>query len=94
MQISNEWIMDSGCSFHMSPNRDWFSAYEAIAGGVVLTGNNAAYKVAGIGPIRIKMHHGIIRTLTDVRHVPNLEGILFQWPPLMLVGSCRWLKVE
>ena len=23
----NEWILDSGCTFHMSHNRDWFTTY-------------------------------------------------------------------
>ena len=22
--VDNEWIMDSGCSFHMCPNIEWF----------------------------------------------------------------------
>ena len=39
-------------------------------------GNDVAYKVVGIGIIRIKKHDGIVRTLTDVRHVPNLKKIL------------------
>ena len=23
---SDEWIMDSGCTYHMCPNREWFSS--------------------------------------------------------------------
>ncbi|GJW84183.1 retrovirus-related pol polyprotein from transposon TNT 1-94 [Tanacetum coccineum] len=30
----NEWIKDSGCSRHMTSNKDLFSTYEAINGGV------------------------------------------------------------
>ena len=71
-RFSNEWIMDSGCSFHMSPYRDWFSTYD-IAGAAVLMSNNAASKVVGIGSIHIKMHDGIVRTLTDVCHVLDLK---------------------
>ena len=36
-------------------------------------GNNVASKVVGIGAIRIKMFDGIVRTLSNVRHVPNLR---------------------
>ncbi|XP_070045780.1 uncharacterized mitochondrial protein AtMg00300-like [Nicotiana tomentosiformis] len=36
-------------------------------------GNNAACKVIGEGTIRIKMHDGVVRTLTDVRYVPDLK---------------------
>ena len=36
-------------------------------------GNNVTCKTIGIESIRIKMYDGIVRTLTDVRHVPELE---------------------
>lgn len=36
-------------------------------------GNNTSYKVIGIGNIIIKMFNGVVRTLCDVRHVPNLK---------------------
>ena len=41
--------------------------------GVVLMGNNASSKVAGIGTVRIRMFDGVVRTLGDVRHVPDLK---------------------
>ena len=28
---SDVWIMDTGCSFHMTPNRDWFETYKSRA---------------------------------------------------------------
>ena len=61
--------MDLGWSFHIGPNRDWFSTYEAIASGVVLMGNNATCKVVGIRSMHVKMHDGIIRTIIDVCYV-------------------------
>ena len=69
----NEWILDTACSFHMCPNRDYFSTYKSVQGGVVLMGNNHACKIAGMGTIKIKMHDGVVRTLTDVRHIPDLK---------------------
>ncbi|KAG8498844.1 hypothetical protein CXB51_005680 [Gossypium anomalum] len=33
-KVSEEWILDSGCTFHMSPNRDWFTTYETVSEGV------------------------------------------------------------
>ena len=73
IKLKDEWIMDTGCSYHMCPNKDWFSSYESIDGGVVLMGNNAPCKTIGIGTVRIRMADGIVRTLTDVRHVPDLK---------------------
>ena len=56
-------MLDSGCIFHMCPNQDWFSTYEKVSKGVVLSGNNASYRIAGIGIIKIKMYDGVVRTL-------------------------------
>jgi len=36
-------------------------------------GNNRSCKVLGIGSIRINMHDGVVRTLTNVRHIPDLK---------------------
>ncbi|KAG8501095.1 hypothetical protein CXB51_003175 [Gossypium anomalum] len=30
-KVSEEWIIDLGCTFHMSPNRDWFTTYETVS---------------------------------------------------------------
>ncbi|KAG8489524.1 hypothetical protein CXB51_017540 [Gossypium anomalum] len=72
-KVSEEWILDSGCIFHMSPNRDWFTTYETMSEGVVLMGNNASCKIVGVGTIKVKMFDGVVRTLSDVRHVPELK---------------------
>ncbi|KAG8498562.1 hypothetical protein CXB51_004879 [Gossypium anomalum] len=72
-KVNEEWILDSGCTFHMSPNRDWFTTYETVFEGVVLMGNNASCKIVGVGIIKVKMFDGVFRTLSDVRHVPKLK---------------------
>ncbi|KAG8472196.1 hypothetical protein CXB51_036507 [Gossypium anomalum] len=72
-KVSEEWILDSGCTFHMSPNRDWFTTYETVFEGVVLMGNNTSCKIAGFGTIKVKMFDGVVRTLSDVRHAPELK---------------------
>ena len=41
--------------------------------GVVLIGDNASCKVAGIGTVSIKMFDGVVCTLGDVKHVPDLK---------------------
>ena len=72
-QPSGEWILDSGCSFHMCPNMDFFKTFEQVDGGKVLLGNNLACKVAGIGTINIMIFDGIERDLKQVRYVPELK---------------------
>ncbi|RVW71367.1 Retrovirus-related Pol polyprotein from transposon TNT 1-94 [Vitis vinifera] len=41
--------------------------------GYVLMNNDVSCKVARIGNIKIKMFDGVVRTLCDVRHVPDLR---------------------
>ncbi|KAG8488139.1 hypothetical protein CXB51_018349 [Gossypium anomalum] len=72
-KVSEEWILDSSCTFHMSPNRVWFTTYETLSKCVVLMGNNVSYKIAGVGTIKVNMFDGVVRTLSDVRHVPELK---------------------
>ncbi|XP_070043019.1 uncharacterized mitochondrial protein AtMg00300-like [Nicotiana tomentosiformis] len=73
----------------MCPNRDLFTTYESIGGGVVLMGNNAACKVIGKGTVRIKMHDSMVRTLTDVRHAPDLKKNLISLGTLESLG-CKY----
>ncbi|KAH9780501.1 hypothetical protein KPL71_008103 [Citrus sinensis] len=72
-QPTEEWILDSGCSFHMSPNKQLFKTFEKVDTGKVLLGNNLACKVAGIGTVTITMHDGVDRELRSVRYVPELR---------------------
>nr|GEX50458.1 retrotransposon protein [Tanacetum cinerariifolium] len=47
----DEWIKDSGCSKHMTSNRNLFSTYKAYNGGNVVFGNNIRGNIIGIGRI-------------------------------------------
>ena len=71
--LTDSWILDSTYSYHMTPNKDWFNTYMSVNFGFVLIGNDASCEVAGIGNISIKMFDGVVRTLCDVRHVPDLR---------------------
>ena len=57
----------------MCLHRNWYSTYQSIDDGVVYMGNDVTCKTVGIGSIRIRMFDGIVRTLTNVRHVPDLK---------------------
>ncbi|GJX07212.1 hypothetical protein Tco_0195144 [Tanacetum coccineum] len=43
----DEWIKDSGCSRHMTRNKDLFSTYKAIDGGNMVFGSNTKSKIIG-----------------------------------------------
>jgi hypothetical protein len=82
----DSWIVDSACSFHVTPNRDWFDTYRSINSGIVTMGNSAYCKITGIGNIIIKMFDGVVRTLCDVKHVPEVENNLISLDTLDLNG--------
>ena len=44
-----KWIMDSGCSRYMTPNRSWFEQFSDQVDGLVLLGDNKPCKIEGIG---------------------------------------------
>ena len=69
----DEWTLDSACSFHITPFKEWFQTYQPLNHGVVTLGDESVCDVAGIGNIQIQMHDGIVRTLSNVRHVPTMK---------------------
>lgn len=37
---ASEWILDSECTYHMTPNKAWLSDFKKTEGGNVIMGNN------------------------------------------------------
>lgn len=68
-----EWILDSGCTFHMTFMRPWLEDFRDLDGGEVVMGNDAACKVKGIGSVTLKFENGYTFTLERVRYVPDLN---------------------
>ena len=91
--LTDSWILDSTCSYHMTPNKDWFNTYNLVNFGSIMMGNDASCKVVGIRNIKIKMFDGVVRTLCDVRHVPDLRKNLISLGTLV-TGLVTSLQVE
>ncbi|KAE8691550.1 ABC transporter B family member 18 [Hibiscus syriacus] len=72
-QLTDVWILDFGCSYHIMPNREWFSTYMSVNSGFVYLGDDRCCNIVGIGDVRIKMYDGSVRTLSGVRHIPDLK---------------------
>ena len=73
---SNEWVMDSACTFHMCPKKEWFYKLVESKVGSVRMGNNQTCEISGIGQIKLKLHDGIVRVLKVVLYVPDLKSNL------------------
>ena len=70
--VSQRWIMDSGCSFHICPNKSWFHDLKE-ADGTVLLGNNHVCKIRGVGNVKLRLQDGSIKILTEVRFIPEVR---------------------
>ena len=69
----DRWVIDSGCSYHMTSRREWFSDFREFTGGQVLLVDDRAVSVQGIGTIMINTNGGTINKLANVSYVPNLK---------------------
>ncbi|KAE8720956.1 hypothetical protein F3Y22_tig00017808pilonHSYRG00163 [Hibiscus syriacus] len=85
---SSSWLLDSACSHHMTPNREWFFDFKELKGGIVYTTNNSPLDTLGIGSIRLRNQDRSIRTLTGVHYVPDLMRNLIS------VGTSKGLEVR
>ncbi|KAK1632904.1 hypothetical protein QYE76_007219 [Lolium multiflorum] len=64
------------------------SKAEALqSGDVVRMGDNNPREIVGIGSVQIKMHDGMTRTLTDVRHIPGMARNLISLSTLDVDGD-------
>lgn len=70
------WVMDSGCSFHICPDKDKFLDYQKLDGGTVRLGDDRACPILGLGSIKLRLEGGAITTLKQVRHVPEIKRSL------------------
>ena len=68
----NACLIDSGASFHTTPNRNWFSKYENFNGGKVYLGDNSVLDIVGHGSIHVKFSNGRIRRFDGIIHILGL----------------------
>ena len=53
VEKKSNWIIDSGCSHHMTGDMNNFFDFKSQDGGIVKVGNNATCQVKGIGSITL-----------------------------------------
>ena len=73
--IIDAWVVDSGASFHVTPDKKHFHDYVQGDFGQVRLGDDKPCKIVGMGTIFIKQQNGNQRLLKKVRHVPDLKKI-------------------
>lgn len=70
--LGDDWILNSGCSYHMCTDRNYFDSYKQANCGTITMMDNSTYKVIGIGMVKIKIFDDVVKTVGGVRHVPGL----------------------
>lgn len=58
--VSDIWILDFGCCFHMCPIKSLFIGLQEDPGQVLL-GDNHFCRIKGNGDIKLRMNSGIVR---------------------------------
>lgn len=52
-----EWVLDSSCFYHMTPNKNFF-LLQMIEEGIVYMDNDQSCKVTGMGVVILKLSNG------------------------------------
>ncbi|GKC30626.1 retrotransposon protein, putative, ty1-copia subclass [Tanacetum coccineum] len=79
-------IMDSGCSYHMTPGLDILFDFLKCDGGSVLLGDKRECKIRGIGKVRVQLRDGSSFVLNNVRYIPELKRNLISLETLEKEG--------
>ena len=68
-----EWVIDTGASYHATPQREFFVTYSSKYFDVIKMGNYGTIDIIGMGDIHIKTNFDYKLVLKDVRHVVDLR---------------------
>ena len=89
MRNHGAWLVDSGTSSHMTPNRALLSNYSA-AHGAVNVANSESIKIAGRGTVTMSVPDvdgGVQSVRFEALHVPDLAYNLFSTAVLIEAGG-------
>lgn len=84
-----EWVLDTGCSFHMTARKELFINLREKASGKVKMANNSHTEVKGIGSVRFRNQDGTTFLLHEVRYMPGIARNLISLGTLERKG-CKF----
>ncbi|GKU93138.1 hypothetical protein SLEP1_g6763 [Rubroshorea leprosula] len=67
------WVVDTAASYHVTPNKDWFSSYKEGDFGYLKMGNRFEAKIVGVGDVWLETNIRSKLNLKNVRHVPKIS---------------------
>ena len=69
----DDWVLDSGVSFHTTPHREIIENYVAGDFGKVYLVDGTTLDVVVMGDVQILLPNGSVWLLEKVRHIPDLR---------------------
>lgn len=81
-----KWLIDSGCSNHMSGDRSLFKSLEVTPQHNICLGDDNLLQVEGVGTVILHANSRKNHILTNVLFVPKLAHILLSVGQLMNTG--------
>ncbi|KAK2426495.1 hypothetical protein QL285_025158 [Trifolium repens] len=82
---AESWLIDSGCTNHMTYDRELFRELDEAIFSKVKIGNGAYIEVKGRGTVAIEGHTGL-KLIHDVLYVPEINQNLLSVPQLLEKG--------
>ncbi|KAE8658345.1 hypothetical protein F3Y22_tig00116971pilonHSYRG00233 [Hibiscus syriacus] len=91
-QLTDAWILDSGCSYHITPNREWFSTYRSVNYGFVYLGDDRCCNIIDLKKNLISLgnshKNGFIRKADEDREtIQIVKGALTMMKGKMTAGN-------
>ncbi|CCO37765.1 Retrovirus-related Pol polyprotein from transposon TNT 1-94 Includes: RecName: Full=Protease [Rhizoctonia solani AG-1 IB] len=88
----NAWLLDSGASRHMTPNRHWFYTYQTLTPPIqIRVGDGNLIPAIGVGRVHVTLYnrHGVETpaVMKSVLHVPELNANLMSVKELTQGGT-------
>ena len=71
-QNENQWLLDTGCSNHLSGNKELFSDLDENFHATVKLGDDSKLEVLGKGKIAIRLKDGSLNYISDVFYAPGI----------------------
>lgn len=72
LTMSKPWIIDSGCSTHMTYDRSLFKEFDKFTSGKVIIGNGSHIAIKGRGTIVVKSNLGL-KLILNVLYLPEID---------------------
>ncbi|MCH81381.1 F-box protein [Trifolium medium] len=72
-QRNEEWFLDSGCSNHMTPHREWLTSFDASKRTSIKLADSSELAAEGTGKIVFKGKTGNTVIIEDVFYVPKMN---------------------